>query len=422
MAYVFRTKKSDGKYHPKYRFQYTDWQGKRRTATGTTSKAETARVAAQLEAEHDLIRKGLRPPPKTSTEHGKRPFAEVREEYLAWGLSQGGRRGKPWGKEHARKRTTHLSWWQEELRLEALEDLEFSLGRVETAMRQLQAEGRAGKTLHNYTEAITSFAKWCVARGYLEKNPFTDLAKFDVQPKTVRRAMTKDEISRVLKAAPLHRRLLYETAFCSGLRAGELRALRADDLDVERQGLRLHAEWTKNRRDGFQPLPRALVTRLATFHASGEARERYERAYLRCDSKQTAPDDPLLFVPGHAARALDLDLDRAGVSKVTDEGKVDFHACRTAYVTLLINAGAGLKEAQSLARHSTARLTMDTYARAQGSRLTELSEAVGAAVLLPKSTTCAQRKNRPTTKSCKSARCRTEDGGSTPPASILLPV
>jgi len=55
-------------------------------------------------------------------------------------------------------------------------------------------------------------------------------------------------------------------------------------------------------------------------------------------------------------------------------------------------ARAGVKEAQSLARHSTPDLTMNVYGRADRGRLSELAEAVGEVVLPTESIAIAQRK------------------------------
>ncbi len=76
-----------------------------------------------------------------------------------------------------------------------------------------------------------------------------------------------------------------------------------------------------------------------------------------------------------------LTLKTAGIPKLTHEGKIDFHACRVAYVTLVLESGANAKEAQSLARHSTPILTMNVYARATKGRLAEISERVGDKIL-----------------------------------------
>ena len=57
--------------------------------------------------------------------------------------------------------------------------------------------------------------------------------------------MTPDEIARLLDVCPAYRRLLYETAFLTGLRVNELRHLTIDHLDDVRGGSRLDADWTK---------------------------------------------------------------------------------------------------------------------------------------------------------------------------------
>ena len=132
-------------------------------------------------------------------------------------------------------------------------------------------------------------------RGFLSEDPLNGLAPFDTTPMTIRRAMPLEEIDALLRAAPESRRLLYETAIVSGLRANELRNLTINHLDDERCGLRLDATWTKNRKPGFQPLPRALMMSLQTFALSGEPRKSYEKNYRRGNPKLIAPRNPLLL-------------------------------------------------------------------------------------------------------------------------------
>jgi len=50
-------------------------------------------------------------------------------------------------------------------------------------------------------------------------------------------------------------------------------------------------------------------------------------------------------------------------------------------VTLAVEAGANVKELQTLARHSTPNLTMNVYARNRNERLSELAEKIGESVL-----------------------------------------
>jgi hypothetical protein len=93
-----------------------------------------------------------------------------------------------------------------------------------------------------------------------------------------------------------------------------------------------------------------------------------------------AKNDPLLYVPSHPGRDLEVDLKAAGIPKHTEDGKIDFHALRVAYVSFVLEAGASAKEAQTLARHSTPDLTMNVYARARDTRLSEVAEKVGEQV------------------------------------------
>jgi len=331
------------------RFQgwFIDFNGKRKFFTGTHSKSDTQRMAERLEDEHRQVRLGYRPAPKSSDKHRARPFGEVAAEYSGWGTAQGGRCGRPWGAQHAKKRRLMIDWWKARLNLTTLGDLEGILPRVEQALRELQAEElpargntnrpgtRAGKTVQNRAEALKAFCGWCVTRGYLGDDPLRSLIPFDTTPRTIRRALTVDEIARLIAAAPEHRKLLYQVALSTGLRAGELRALQVDDLDAERGGLHLDPAWTKNRRPGFQPLHHELVDRLAASAEPGRASELYRRHLSRSDSTTQVPENPLLFVPTHTAREMEDDLKIAGIPKQGPGGMVDFHSLRTTYVTLV---------------------------------------------------------------------------------------
>lgn len=304
----------------------------------------------------------LSPPPKESDT--PRPFKAVEEEYIAWGVAQGERGGRPWGPTHAASRRRHLPWWREQLNLKLLSDLEGSLPRAEKALRELQEAGRAGKTLANYAESLCAFCDWCIERGYLEFDPLKRLKKFDQSPMTKRRALTEEEVQRLLAVAPFERRLLYALACSTGLRVKEIRSLTPRHVDQKWAGLILDAAWTKNRKEDFQPVPSSVLLKLV------EA----------CKGK--AKDEPLLHVPSHTARSLDLDLKAADISKTTHEGKIDFHALRTTFTTLVIESGANPKEAQKLLRHSTVDMTMNTYARARSTRVAEVSELAGQKVNL----------------------------------------
>jgi len=357
---------------------YTDAMGRTRHFVGTRSKADTLRIAQRLEDDQRQIRLGYRPAPLSAHKHRTRPFPDTAAEYVEWGRAQGGRHGRPWSATHARKAETYLAFWRDKLGLETLADLGGILPKVEVVLRETVAAGRTGRTAEGQVEPLGAFCRWAVKRGYLADDPLKGRARYDITPQTTRRALTAEEIKALLNAADGWRRLVYEVALCSGLRANELRSLRRTDLDAERGGLVLSATWTKNRKDGFQPLPAALVKKLADFAASGEAADLHRRYPPRGGTPTT---DPLLYLPGNTSRMFKDDCKAAGIAQQAFGGKVDFHALRTCYVTGILEAGAGLKEAQTLARHATPGLTLNVYGRARNARLTVIAERLGEAVL-----------------------------------------
>ncbi len=234
MAGVRAKRRSSGKYEG----WFTNSDGKQQHFTGTRSYAETKRIAQRLEDEQRQIRLGYKP----RSSLVRRRFADAKGEYLAWGATQGGRGGRPWGRDHARKRRERLTWWEQRLRLDMVTDLHDSLPRVEAALRELHTKGRAGKTLSNYAEALAAFCDWALERGYLSTDPLKKFKDFDTTPQETRRAMTHEEIQHLLAVAPSHRRLLYEVALLSGLRGNELRQLSPDHLDIVECGLHLEAK------------------------------------------------------------------------------------------------------------------------------------------------------------------------------------
>ena len=363
MPGILSKKTKDGKWRGWYRSHLTASDGRRKTVkfTGTHSHRETLALAHERQVQEDRIAAGLAPAPEER--QPSRDFVETVQEYLAYGEAQGGRGGRPWGRTHARNQRAQLAWWHEQIGFRTLEDLMGALRRVETALVRLRDRGRTSKTLRNYQESLHSFCHWCVDRDYLPSDPLRRLRKFDAAPSTRRRVLTLSDIDAIMTVAPPERRLLYEMALYSGLRLGELRHLKGEHLDLDRGGLRLEAEWTKNRRAGFQPLPAHLVAGLA------RATE--------------FPSSPLLKVPSQPqlTRVFDRDLRAAGIDKVSEEGVAVFHSWRGTYGTLLDSLGASPKETQELMRHSTPMLTMQRYVQARLDRQKTLVQSMADAVM-----------------------------------------
>ena len=355
-----------------YQGYFIDHTGGRRFFVGTTSRTETKEMAQRLEAEHKAMRLGLKPLPTAAVRHRTRPFMEVVEEHIAWGRTSG-RRGKPWGEARAKRKMDYLKKWAETLGLKTLADLDNLLPRVEAVLKELADAGFTGSTLESRVTPLTSFCNWCMIRDYLTENPLKNLSAIDTEAERERRALTTDEIARLFSVAPVWRQMLYATAIATGLRLNELRSLDRAALDVDNSRLTLPGKFTKNRKPACQYLPNKLAAGLAEFADSGFIPKLYEKAR----TQRALPANPLLYVPTHALKMFNKDLERAGIAKENEDGHLDFHALRVASVTLAAEVGANIKELQAFARHSDPRLTTRVYAKKRDPRMGELAEKIG---------------------------------------------
>ncbi len=222
------------------------------------------------------------------------------------------------------------------------------------------------RTRNAYVQTIKQFCGWMVREGRATQSPaigFSGLnAKLD--RRHVRRAFGVDEIRRLLGAAESgkpwrgvaghERAMIYRLAVETGLWAGEIRALTRQcfRLDEKPPVVELAAEFTKNRQYAVLELRPDTASLLKDFLTN------------------KLPTAPAFNMPTTSitARMLKADLSAAGMAYADDAGRVlDFHSLRHTCGAWLAASGAHPKVIQSIMRHSTITLTMDTY----GHRLVE---------------------------------------------------
>ena len=368
MAGITARKYADGAW----RIWYIDRQGRQKFAKATGNKRESLQWAKALELRERGMELGIYVEESPEEMHRDDPFDEIVAAYIAWGEAQGGLIGGSWSPVHAAEKRAKMKYWKEHLRLETLGDLQGKLPEAEARLRELK-RGRTNKTLNGYVDALKSLCTWCVERDFLAENPFRRLRLFDARPQVERRALTVEEVARLLEAAPPDRRILYELALLSGLRANESRQLTLSHLDQKNGGIWLVAEWTKGRRDCLQPLPGWFLAHLQAYGSQKIAATLYDK---HRSGRLNVPADPLFFVPHHTARSLAIDLRAAGIEKSTPEGKIDFHALRTTFSTLLDDVGATEKTKEVLLRHAPATLAHKRYVKVRSGRPNEAVEQV----------------------------------------------
>ncbi len=242
--------------------------------------------------------------------------------------------------------------------------------------RYLAEVGGSAGNKKKHLSAISVWVKWLLKKDRIEANP---LARVDMPAggaKTKeRRALAVPLIQKLLDAArrrplvafvkrygdevrePIRRKLgrrgreralIYKTAIYTGLRLGEIAALRPCHLELDRKPfprVQIPGKLTKNGQQARLLLVPSFAAELAD--------------WIR-DTKKGA-DDPLFHVPQASVRIMQKDLKLAGIPYRTSQGDADFHSLRMTSNVMLGQAGIPARIRQLFMRHSDIRLTMATY-------------------------------------------------------------
>jgi integrase len=151
------------------------------------------------------------------------------------------------------------------------------------------------------------------------------------------------------------RALMYRMMICTGLRKSELASITLGQthLDGRYPSLELLAKDEKAGRGAMIPLRADLVNTLHAYIDDMQARS--GTTALRHDTH-------LFPMPKDMIRVFDRDLAAASISKRDDRDRaVDLHALRHTFGTHLARAGVAPRVAMAAMRHSSLELTMNVY-------------------------------------------------------------
>ncbi len=359
MASIFKqkytTKDKDGqRVRKQSQFWYIDYKdadGIRQRVKGFKDKVATTQLAAQLEREAEQANAGIVDRYK---EHRKKPLAAHLDDYKASLLNKGNT-AKHACLVYNRARTVINSCG-----FAFIADV--SASKVQGYLADRRRAGLSVRSSNFYLQAVKQFCRWLVADGRAAENPLAYLQGQNVQTdlRHERRALSENELQRLMVATlsgrdhsgltAKERMMLYAVAVSTGLRASELASLTwgSFDLGDSEASVKVLAAYSKHRRDDVMPLRADLVGQLVAWR--DESRPDEQAKVFPC------------FNPNKAAKMLRKDLEAAGIPYQDAAGRVaDFHSLRHTFISNLTRGGVSPKVAQSLARHRSIGLTMDTY-------------------------------------------------------------
>lgn len=352
MASVFKRGADKRDRNSKWMISYKDERGRFRVVRGCADRQATEELARKLESDATLHRRGvLDPAAERFRQHAARPIDEHFAEYLEHCKHAG---HSPM---HVANKRAALRALLDGINAKRLADLEPNA--VERHLRELRNIGRSARTVNDKRAHAVALLNWAVTTGRAASNPLRILPTLneDTDRRRVRRALSDDELSRLLAVAG-ERKAVYLLAARAGLRRGELKGITWADVDLSAGTLRVRATIGKAKRDDELPLHPDAAAALA--------------AARPVNANATGRVFPRVPSIGRFYK----DLQAAGIPREDAEGRVlDLHALRTTLGTGLARAGIVPQIAMKVMRHANVKTTLKHYTDL---RIADAARAVAA--------------------------------------------
>jgi site-specific recombinase XerC len=394
MASIYRKKADKGNRRAAWYFSFVDETGKRRQRKGFTDKAATEKLALKLEEEAKMVREGIRAAKPDQSQLAIRPLLESYLKHL---------RQRDVSEKQIENLRPRLVKSIEACQFVLVTDIEGQ--PVEDFLAKRREAGLSKQTSNHYRQAMHQFCRWLCKRSLIKANPIAEIPKLNVDTdrRHDRRAISVDEFQRLVIAAEssksvqaiagIDRAIIYILSASTGYRRGEISSLTLASFEFEATPPRVtvDASYSKRRKKDVQVLSPEVAAKIREWL---EVRVPTHDRLLFPLTKETCGFDRRTSI----MMKHDLGVARAswiGEAGGDDEERTrraesdylsyknaaglfaDFHANRHTFITNLSRAGVLPKVAQTLARHSDIRLTMNIYTH------TDLDEKVDAIGKLP---------------------------------------
>jgi integrase len=243
------------------------WWGSFRGVRVSLSRWANRDVRSKTEASVvlDAVRAAIRT--RTFDRHGAEPvdtrgpmtfreFAAIYKErhVIAKGLSRA--QDFDWMVRPFMERFGHRSIG--EIKTADVEDLMADLRKPRQLRLGAEPQAPMAATVNRQMDVLRHMMNWAVGREYIEQSPFKrgseTLIKKLREDNQRRRRISPDEEAALIDAAPPHLEAMLIVAIDTGMRQGEMLAMRFGDIDFKRGLITLRAATTKSKRSRVIPM------------------------------------------------------------------------------------------------------------------------------------------------------------------------
>ena len=241
-------------------------------------------------------------------------------------------------------------------------------GDLQALIDRLLGEGRMGSTVHNVLMPVRVIYRHALERDEVAVNPTHNL-RLPSGHTPRDRAATATESAALLAALSDADRPIYATAFYAGLRRGELRGLRWDDVDLAAGVINVKRGWDEvageiapKSKKGTRTVPiTAVLHDHLTVLRARSGRSGDDFVFGAHADRPFAPS----YLRKRAAKAWETENEKRTEDTKTGEDPVllvpiGLHECRHTFVSLMHDAGLSLERIGDYVGHSSAYMT-DAY-------------------------------------------------------------
>jgi len=230
---------------------------------------------------------------------------------------------------------------------------------IQQSLLTFKGKGYSASTLHAIRVTVSKVLQAAVEMGYLERNAAQGIQIGERQPTTTRVFLTPSQVKNLLAKLTEPCRTVVLTAVLTGMRIGEILALRWDRVDFLRGDIKVSETYS----DGEFGSPKTRSSR-RVIPMSSTLCKVVESYRVTCTHKE--PED-LVFCTSKGTPLSPKNLYNRALAPTCDSlslPRVSWHSFRHANATLMGEVGESIKTAQSILGHSDLETTLNTYMHA----------------------------------------------------------
>ncbi len=251
-----------------------------------------------------------------------------------------------------------------------LKDLERKIAKdlkksdIEALVLKLKSKGLSPKTINDIVTLVQSILNYGVDNDFFKVNPIVKFKKLKYEKPEVH-FLNEEQIQVFLELAEARTPKFFEffaTAIYTGMRRGELLALEWNDIDFKNAKIKINKQIykgvkqsTKTSKSRTIDIPENLLNILREYK-----KQRDTIAKLVFHNGSGSPVHPYNMENRYFHPLIKLCNETLPVDNQIE--KLRFHDLRHTYATYLLSKGVPVKYVQEQLGHSTARMTLDTYA------------------------------------------------------------